>query len=106
MDYENCSTVPFSGGQTPTEIGTAIMSKNTKQSSPKVATLASETLRDPHASAIAKSLAASALSQSSTSKETGKAMETKASQVLQSEKYSGTTKTLAASVLSQSDKLR
>lgn len=82
------------------------MSKNTKQSSPKVTALASETLRDPHASAIAKSLAASVLSQSSSAKETGKAMETKASQVLQSEKYSDATKTLAASVLSQSDKLR
>ncbi|MBD8737930.1 hypothetical protein IFR41_00205 [Pseudomonas fluorescens] len=82
------------------------MSKNTKQSSPKVATLASDTLRDPNASAIAKSFAASVLSQASSAKETGKAMETKASQALQSEKYSDTTKTLAASVLSQSDKSR
>lgn len=82
------------------------MAKNTKQSSAQVAKLASETLRDPQASAIAKSLAASALSQASSTKETGKAMETKASQVLQSEKYSETTKTLAASVLSQSDKQR
>jgi len=79
---------------------------NTKQSSTKAATLASETLRDPNASAIAKSLAASVLSQSSSYKETGKAMETKASQVLQSEKYSETTKSLAGSVLSQSDKQR
>ncbi|WP_448724290.1 hypothetical protein [Pseudomonas farris] len=82
------------------------MPKNTKQTGQNVASLASETLRDPHASAIAKSLAASALSQSSSPKETGKAMEAKASQVLQSEKYSETTKTLAASVLSQSDKAR
>lgn len=82
------------------------MSKNTKQTGQNVATLASEILRDPYASATAKSLAASALSQSSSPKETGKAMESKASQVLQSEKYSETTKTLAASVLSQSDKAR
>lgn len=82
------------------------MTKNTKQTSPKVAKLASETLRDPHASAIAKSLAASTLSQASSTKETGKAMETKASQVLQSEKYSETTRTLAASILSQSDSQR
>lgn len=79
---------------------------NTKQSSPNAATLASETLRDPRASAIAKSLAASVLSQSSSDKETGKAMEAKASQVLQSEKYSESTKSLAGSVLSQSDKKR
>ena len=37
------------------------MSKNTKQTSSKVATLASETLLDKQASQIAKSLAASAL---------------------------------------------
>ncbi|AGI24925.1 hypothetical protein ACXVSK_24410 [Pseudomonas aeruginosa] len=79
---------------------------NRKTTSGDVSKLASDTLRDPNASAIAKSLAASALSQSSTSKETGKAMETKASKVLQSEKYSDDTKTLAASVLSQSDKQR
>lgn len=79
---------------------------NSKQTGQDIANLASQTLRDPNASTIAKSFAASALSQSSTSKETGKALETKASQVLQSEKYSETTKKLAASVLSQSDKAR
>lgn len=79
---------------------------NSKQTSPEIAKQAAETLRSPNASAIAKSLAGSALSQSTSSKETGKAMETKASQVLQSEKYSDSTKTLAASVLSQSNKQR
>lgn len=79
---------------------------NSKQSSESVASLASEVLRDPSASATQKSLAASVLSQSSSAKETGKAMETKASQVLQSDKYSETTKTLAGSVLSQSNKKR
>jgi len=82
------------------------MSKNTKQSSPKVAKLASETLRDPHASKIAKSLAASTLAQTSTGKQTSAEMEAKAGRVLQSEKYSEETKTLAGSVVSQSNKAR
>ena len=58
------------------------------------------------ASKTAKSLAASALSQSSTKKQTGANMETKASNVLKSNKYSDKTKSLAASVLSQSNKER
>jgi hypothetical protein len=79
---------------------------NRKQTSGDISKLASETLRNPNASSTAKSLAASALSQTSTGKETGKAMETQASKVLQSSKYSDDTKALAASVLSQSDKKR
>ena len=82
------------------------MSKNTKQSSAKVAKLASETLRDPYASAIAKSLAASTLAQANTGKQTGAEMEEKAGRVLQSDKYSDDTKTLAASVVSQSNQAR
>ena len=82
------------------------MSKNAKQSSAKVAKLASETLRDPHASAIAKSLAASTLAQASTGKQTSAEMEAKAGRVLQSEKYSEETKTLAGSVVSQANKAR
>jgi hypothetical protein len=82
------------------------MTNNTKQSSAKVAKQASETLRDPSASAIAKSLAASALAQANTGKQTSAEMETKAGRVLQSEKYSDDTKTLAASVVSQSNKAR
>ncbi|WP_309244014.1 hypothetical protein [Caballeronia sp. EK] len=58
------------------------------------------------ASAIKKSLAASALSQSHTKKQTGAEMEHKASEVLHSNKYSKETKTLAASVLAQSNKER
>ncbi len=50
------------------------MSKNTKQTSSKVATLASETLLDKQASQIAKSLAASALAQRSGGKQTGAEM--------------------------------
>ncbi|MEZ2743793.1 hypothetical protein ACBQ16_01155 [Halopseudomonas bauzanensis] len=79
---------------------------NLKQTSSKIAKQAAETLRDPSASAIAKKLAGSVLSQSSSSKETGKAMESEASRVLLSSKYSEATKALAASALSQSNKKR
>lgn len=82
------------------------MSKNTKQTSGRIATLAAETLQDKSSSQIAKSLAASALSQRDGSKQTGSKMETTASKVLQSEKYSDATKELAASVLAQSNKDR
>jgi hypothetical protein len=82
------------------------MSVNTKQTSKVVATLASHTLHDPKASAIAKSLAASALSQSHTQNQTGAEMEHKAGQVLHSNKYSKDTKTLAASVVAQANKER
>lgn len=82
------------------------MSINKKQTSPKVAALASNTLTDQNASKVAKSLAASVLAQSNTEKQTSGEMETVASKVLQSPKYSDETKTLAASVLSQSNKER
>ncbi len=82
------------------------MAKNTKKTSSSVASDAARTLQDPNASAIAKSLAASALAQSGNTKQTGAAMEDKASQVLSSEKYSDATKRLAGSVLSQSNKPR
>lgn len=82
------------------------MSKNTKKTSDKMATLAAETLSNPNASAIAKSLAASALAQSGTDKQTSAQMEEKAGKALQSDKYSEETKSLAASVLSQANKER
>jgi hypothetical protein len=82
------------------------MTKNTKETSPGVASRAAEILRNPHASEIQKSLAGSALSQSGSSKQTGAEMETKAAKVLNSEKYAPETKELAASVLSQSNKSR
>lgn len=82
------------------------MSKNTNRTSPKVAKLASETLRNPNASATAKSFAASALSQTNTDKQTSAEMEAKAGMALQSSKFSADTKALAASVVSQSNKLR
>lgn len=82
------------------------MAKNTKKTSASVASLASETLRDPNASKTAKSLAASALSQTKTNNQTGSELEDQASKVLQSNKYSVATKKLAGSVLSQSNKKR
>lgn len=82
------------------------MHRNTKQSSAKVAKLASETLRNPKASATAKELAGSVLAQTSSPKQTGAAMEAKAGMVLGSDKYSKDTKALAASLVSQSSNQR
>lgn len=82
------------------------MSKNSKQTSPRIGKLASETLQDRGASQVAKSLAASALAQRAGTKQTGPRMEEVASRVLRSEKFSEGTKDLAASVLSQSNKAR
>lgn len=82
------------------------MSKNTKQTSARVARLAAETLHDNEASQVAKSLAASALAQRHTGKQTGTKMEDVASKVLASRHYASETKELAASVLSQSNKQR
>lgn len=82
------------------------MPKNKKISSEKIISQAASTLRDPNASQIQKSLAASALSQSDPEKQTGSDMEEIAAKVLESEKYNKTTKSLAGSVLSQSNKKR
>ena len=79
---------------------------NKKVTSPKIASLAAKILHDESASAIAKQLAGSALSQVNKQNETGIAMETIASNVLSSHKYSAETKELAGSILSQSDKGR
>ena len=79
---------------------------NRKKTSSGVAKKAAEILRDPKASAIAKSLAGSALAQSSTDKQTGAEMEATASKVLKSEKYKADTKAVAASLVSQSNKER
>ncbi|KAB7890298.1 hypothetical protein [Poseidonibacter ostreae] len=79
---------------------------NNKQTSSEIASLASQVLRDKNSSKIAKSLAASAISQTNTTNQTGSEMETKASGVLRSDKYNDTTQALAASILSQSNKNR
>ena len=54
---------------------------NSKKTSNTIASQASKTLRDPNSSEIAKSLAASALSQSNSKKQTGKELETKATKL-------------------------
>ncbi|MCX2429616.1 hypothetical protein [Pedobacter sp. GR22-10] len=82
------------------------MAKNQKTTSPEVASKASEILRNPNSSTIAKELAGSALSQRTKGNQTGSIMEEKASKVLTSDKYSKDTKEMAASVLSQSNKDR
>ncbi len=75
---------------------------NTKQTSNRMASLASEVLSDSGSSKIQKSLAASTLAQARNGKESGEIIQTLASKVLASDKYSDTTKELAGSVLSQS----
>lgn len=82
------------------------MSKNTKQSSKKVAQLAATTLTSDKASNTAKRLAGSVVAQTNTDKQTGTELEDLASKVLRSDKYSDETKSLAASVLSQANKER
>jgi len=82
------------------------MTFNSKKSSAALASQAAATLRDNSASAIARQLAGSVLSQAQSANQTGKAMETKASQVLHSAKYNEQTKAFAASLVSQSNKPR
>ncbi|AYQ26921.1 hypothetical protein DT070_02040 [Polaromonas sp. SP1] len=82
------------------------MPNNSKQTSGRIATLASETLQDNQSSKISRSLAASALSQRNTSHQTGAEMEDLASRALRNERSSETTRELAASVLSQANKKR
>ena len=60
------------------------MSKNTKQTSGKVARLAAKTLPNSKASRTAKSLAGSVVAQAHTDKQTGAELEDLASRVLQS----------------------
>jgi hypothetical protein len=82
------------------------MSKNAKQTSTRIGRLASETLQSSSTSQVAKSLAASALSQRSGDRQTGAKMEDTAARVLASDHYAKDTKVLAASVLSQANRQR
>jgi hypothetical protein len=77
-----------------------------KKTSDDIASKAGQILGDDNSSKIAKTLAASALSQVDKSKKTGSDVEEKAAKALQSNKYSKQTKSMAGSVLSQSDKTR
>ena len=80
------------------------MSKNSKQTSHDIASLASDVLRDPTASKEEKSLAASVLAQSSNQKETGKEVEKLASRMLKDAHADSVAKRLAASALAQAHK--
>lgn len=82
------------------------MSNNKKTTSHSIASKAAKVLTDDNASATAKKLAGSALSQVNKGNQTGTEMENLASKVLQSDKYNQLTQQLAASVLSQSNKER
>lgn len=82
------------------------MGKNSKATSPRVSHLAAETLQDPRASAIAKRLAASALSQADGAKQTSTEMAELAGKVLRSDKYAADTLELAASVVAQANPRR
>lgn len=81
------------------------MSKNTKQTSPHVASLAGKTLQSGSASTLQRSLAGSALRQSGSAAQTGAKTEAKAGGALDNSR-SSVTKTLAASVVSQSNRKR
>jgi hypothetical protein len=71
----------------------------------KVASAASKVLHDPKASKDAKSVAASALTQSKSKTETtGKAVASKASKIMSDPKASKEAKSVAASALTQKTK--
>lgn len=82
------------------------MSKNVRQTSPKIASVAGKTLGSESASSIQKSLAGSALRQSGSPAQTGAKTEDRASRALDNPNSSKVTKTLAGSVVSQSNKAR
>jgi S-ribosylhomocysteine lyase LuxS involved in autoinducer biosynthesis len=82
------------------------VANNSKQTSSRVASVAAATLSNVGSSKIAKSLAASTLSQRGNARQSGAEMEKVAARVLSSERYSTTTKELAASVLSQANRKR
>lgn len=79
---------------------------NKKTTSDGVASKAAQILNDKDASAIAKKLAGSALSQVNKGNQTGSELEDLAAKVLGSPKYSDDTKEMAGSILSQSEKSR
>lgn len=82
------------------------MPSNSKQTSPRVASVAGKALQSSSASNLQKSLAGSALRQASTGAQTGARTEAKASHALDNPKSSSLTRTLAGSVVSQSNRKR
>ena len=86
---------------TPT-IGKTNMARNNKKSSKRVSHIAAQTLNNPEASPIQKSLAGSVLSQTGTANQTSGELQTIASAALKDPSSDETTQTLAGSVVSQS----
>lgn len=82
------------------------MSINSKQTSPKVASVAGQTLQNPNVSDLQRSLAGSALRQAGKPAQTGATTETRAARALDNTNSAKVTRTLAASVVSQSNKAR
>jgi hypothetical protein len=82
------------------------MSKNSKQTSAKVATVAGKTLQSPSSSSVQRSLAGSALRQAGRSAQTGAQTEDLAARALGNARSANATKVLAGSVVSQSNKGR
>ena len=82
------------------------MSKNSKQTSPNVATVAGKTLGSSSSSTVQKSLAGSALRQAGSPAQTGAQTEGRASRALDNPKSAPVTKTLAGSVVSQANRRR
>ena len=82
------------------------MAVNSKQTSSRVATVASKTLRSPSSSGTQKSIAGSALRQAGTPAQTGAKIEGVASRALDNPRSAKVTQTLAGSVVSQSNKKR
>ena len=75
-----------------------------EKTSPSVATKASQVLRTPGASAAAKSIAASAVSQAGTNKTTSSKVAATAARTLDSPNANRTAKMIAGSVLTQKTK--
>lgn len=82
------------------------MSKNSKQTSPRVASVAGKALGSSSSSTVQKSLAGSALRQAGSSAQTGAQTEGRASRALDNPNSAPLTKTLAGSLVSQSNKQR
>lgn len=79
-----------------------VMSRNVKQTSDRVASLAGKTLQSGSASALQRSLAGSALRQAGAKAETSANTETKAGKALDNPNSSQVTLTLAGSGTAQS----
>lgn len=80
------------------------MSKNSKQTSSHVASVAGKAFGSSSASAVQKSLAGSALRQAGSPAQSGAQTESRAARALDNPNSAPVTKTLAGSVVSQSNR--